>query len=251
MPRVSRKSLQCDFVHVMVQGINKEYIFENECDKKHYLRYIFEYKQQFEVELIAYCIMDNHAHLLLYAPQVENLGKYMKKCNEKFSNYYNKKLGRVGVLFRNRYQSEALYDDIYVKNCIKYIHNNPVKAGMVAQAKDYPFSSYNDFVLKRRSGVNFVLERYKKRFDLNELVELSNRKVFIDIEEDKRHITNDDKINTGILDFLESYKTNLVTIISDKKMIKNLIGYLISEYHIQRKEVLAFFGITRYLYNCM
>ena len=130
MPRYPRNYIKTCFFHVITQGIEKTYIFESEEDIEFYLVKMYSLNQECEIKIIAYCIMNNHAHILLETSKVENLAKFMQRLNTAYAKYYNKKYSRVGYVFRNRYRSEGIYNEKYLYNCIKYIHYNPVKAGM-------------------------------------------------------------------------------------------------------------------------
>ena len=143
MPRIAReKSVSC-FYHVMVQGINKEYISDKELYMKKYKQLVI---QKLKVKLLAYCIMNNHVHMLVYAEDSMNLGKYMQKLNTSYSMFYNKVKNRVGHVFRNRYNSQSILNQSHLYNCLVYIHNNPVRAGIVNRPDEYKYSSYNDFI---------------------------------------------------------------------------------------------------------
>ena len=146
MPRIARKDLQSSFLHVMIQVINKEYIFNNENYIRMFLNIFNKYKNKYNFTLIAYCIMNNHAHFLMHSEDINEIGKFMHKVNLIYTMKYNELENRTGVLFRNRYKVEPIYDKKHLLNCIKYIHNNPVDAGMVKKCEDYQFSSYKDYV---------------------------------------------------------------------------------------------------------
>ena len=81
MARVARKDFSTSFFHVMVQGINKEYIFNEEKLKDKYLELITKYEKEYNVEILAYCIMDNHVHLLIYTEDIKQMSKYMHRVN--------------------------------------------------------------------------------------------------------------------------------------------------------------------------
>lgn len=146
MPRISRNSLNSNFFHVTVQGINKEHIFYNNSYKDFYIYKMLSNLNRFNVTLISYCIMNNHAHLLLYSEEISNLSRYMKSLNTSYSIFYNHSENRVGYVFRNRFSSQPITNYFYLFNCIRYIHDNPVKAGIVDHAYNYKFSSYNDYM---------------------------------------------------------------------------------------------------------
>ena len=85
MSRIARKNLGTSFFHVMVQGINKEFIFENDRYKNRYLQLVQKNLNSEEINMVAFCIMSNHAHLLMEVKEVENLSKYMQKVNSVYA----------------------------------------------------------------------------------------------------------------------------------------------------------------------
>ena len=88
----------------MVQGINKEYIFKTNEEKNKYLELLKKYYLEFEIDIIAYCIMDNHAHMLLYSEKIQNISNFMRQINSIYAMHYNKKKDRVGYVYRNRFE---------------------------------------------------------------------------------------------------------------------------------------------------
>jgi len=145
IPRKARKDIETPFLHIMVQGVNREYIFESSGHIELYLKLFNKNIKAYNLTLMAYCIMNNHAHFLMYVEDIKELGKFIQKCNLQYAQKYNREKHRVGVLFRNRYQTEPINNIKYLINCIKYIHQNPVKAKMVSRCEDYKYSSYNDY----------------------------------------------------------------------------------------------------------
>lgn len=148
MPRKSRKLLDGKICHHIVQGINKEYVFQEDEDKKKYLNLLRKYYKDYEIDIICYCIMDNHVHLILYSSNIENISAFMRKVNSIYAMYYNKKYNRVGYVFRNRFKSILILTRKQLCICIKYIHMNPVKANIVKNENEYKYSSYNDYLNK-------------------------------------------------------------------------------------------------------
>lgn len=148
MPRRARESLSTSFFHVIVQGLNKEYIFEKDVFKDKYFKLLKNVYNKYELDIIAYVIMSNHAHLLIHSEMIQNLSRFMKEVNEGYARYYNYKSNRTGYVFKNRYLSEAITNQRYLLNCMVYIHNNPVKANLVKKCEDYKYSSYNDYLSK-------------------------------------------------------------------------------------------------------
>ena len=145
MARISRKCLNEKYYHIMVQGINKEYIFKWKTQKSKFKNLIFEKAKLNNVVIISYCIMDNHTHLLLKTEKISQVSKMMQQINTSYGKYYNKVKNRVGYVFRDRYRAEPIFNQTHLENCIRYIHENPVKAYIVSKCEDYEFSSYNDY----------------------------------------------------------------------------------------------------------
>ena len=148
MPRTSRKSLGSNFFHVIVQGIKKEYIFNKNIYIEKYLHLLKEKTSSYSTKIISYCIMNNHAHILFYSENIQELSSIMKAINTSYALFYNKCENRVGYVFRDRFVSEPILNEKYLQNCIAYIHNNPVKAKMVKSSSQYKSSSYNDYIYK-------------------------------------------------------------------------------------------------------
>ena len=147
--RRARRDINSHFVHIIVQGIEKQYIFEKEIFKQKYLSLLKENIEEYEIKLIAYTIMDNHAHICIYFENIQNVSKFMHKVNSLFASYYNFIQKRVGYLFRNRYYTQEVQDRQQLYNVISYIHNNPLKANMIKKLEEYKYSSYNQFKNKK------------------------------------------------------------------------------------------------------
>ena len=198
MPRFPRNYLKTSFFHVMSQGINKNFIFEDSIDIKFYIKNMYEIKDKYNVKIIAYCIMNNHVHMLLETAGVENSSKYMHCLNTRFGQYYNKKYKRVGYVFRDRYKAEGIYSEKQLYNCIKYIYDNPVKAEICKKPEEYKFSNY-------------------KKIDFIDDEEY----VFIDVEEDKEIIC--EKL---VKEFLNKKKMKMEEVRENKAELKKLIKIL-------------------------
>ena len=143
--RMKKENTNTHFFHIMIQGINKEFIFHDENDKKKYIKIMKDTKETNNIMILSYCIMNNHAHILIYEKNIENLSKYMHKVNLIYAKYYNKRHNRVGYVFRDRYKMQPIYSEKHLQSCVRYIHNNPVKAKMCKKASEYKYSScYNN-----------------------------------------------------------------------------------------------------------
>ncbi|MCL1972928.1 MAG: transposase [Endomicrobia bacterium] len=163
MARMARKNLDGKYFHIMVQGIAQENIFLNDNAKGYYLSCLQKFKSKKPVGIFAFCVMDNHAHLLLSAENVAVIAAYMKIVNSEYARYYNNENNRIGYVFRDRFKSEVIQDEKYLLSCLAYIHNNPAKAGIVKKSEDYRFSSYTNYLTKR-GIVDF--DEAKKYYDI-------------------------------------------------------------------------------------
>ena len=146
MPRIARKRLNSQIFHIMVQGINKEYIFDTKNNIEKYKKIIIEKAEEHNVNFLSYCVMSNHSHLLTHCENYQDVSKLMQRINTTYSKYYNKINNRVGYVFRDRYKVQEIMDIEQLYNCLRYIHNNPVKANMCNSMSEYKYSSYNEIL---------------------------------------------------------------------------------------------------------
>jgi REP element-mobilizing transposase RayT len=132
------------FYHVMHRGNAGGAIFSSERDREKLLEYFSKAAERYAIKIHTYCLMTNHYHLLIETPQ-PNLSQAVKWINVSYAAYFNRKRSRNGHLFQGRFKAVLVDAEGYLKNLSRYIHLNPVRAGMVAQCKDYPWSSYPGF----------------------------------------------------------------------------------------------------------
>jgi REP element-mobilizing transposase RayT len=129
----------------MMRGINKDKIFIESRNKKFAEELMGTLFKEREVQIISYCIMDNHLHLILKG-ELEDISFALKKINTRFAMRINKELKRVGHVFQDRFKSEVIHNDQHLLQAIRYVHNNPKKAKMISNQKDYPWSSYRSYI---------------------------------------------------------------------------------------------------------
>jgi REP element-mobilizing transposase RayT len=128
----------------MIRGINRQNIFECDEDYRRFLVMLAETKASSSFELWGFCLMSNHVHLLLKVTY-ENLGMVMKRVAGRYAMWFNYKYDRVGALFQDRFKSEVVHDERYLFAVLRYIHQNPLRAGLVRRVGDYVWSSYGDY----------------------------------------------------------------------------------------------------------
>lgn len=150
MPRTARKKSLTGIYHVMLRGINRQQIFEDDEDCEKYLQTISDCKAISGFELYGYCLMGNHVHLLLKEGK-ESLDLIFKRIGARYVYWYNWKYKRCGHLFQDRYKSEAIESTPYFTVVLRYIHQNPLKAGLCKSLEEYRWSSYVEYV--QRSGI--------------------------------------------------------------------------------------------------
>ena len=239
MHRMPRNIHENGFFHIMVQGINKCYIFDKNIDKEYYLSLLFKYKEKFKIMLLAYCIMDNHAHLLIFTNDINELSEYMRIINSKFAINYNAANNRVGYVFRDRFKSQYIKKNDYLLKCLNYIHMNPVKAGMVKNPEEYKYSSYNNYIQKEGNVNDSILKKIFKNPNnyLNEFTSISNEEIEVmDVDRDEKNfeivVKKYLRLKNITIDELKKNKLKLYDfcnyMIIEKKYKQNKIAKLIN-----------------------
>lgn len=155
MPRRARSYYLSNFYHIIVQGDEKKFIFQKNKYKDKYIYLLKRNAFRNDVYIIAYCVMDNHVHILIHSNERERISKMMLQCGTAYGSFFSKERSKIGHVFRDRYKSEPIWDQNHLINCIKYIHENPVKAGVVENCSEYLYSSYNEFIGKTEVYENF------------------------------------------------------------------------------------------------
>ena len=196
MPRVAKIKSHSETYHITMRGINRQTVFENEEDCERFIQTIQRYKEVSEYKVYAYCLMGNHLHLLLKEGK-EPLKTVMRRICGSYVFWYNRKYGRVGYLFQDRYKSEPVEDDKYFLTVLRYIFQNPIRAGIVTKIQNYKWTNYIDFIEKiNQTEIDFVLnifntDREKAIRSFIEYINKENDDKCLDISE-KRGLTDDD-----------------------------------------------------------
>jgi len=166
MAREARRFSISGYLHVIIRGIGKQLLFEEPADNLFFLSILKRFSRETKVTVCAYCLMDNHVHLLLYDTE-KQIPLLMKKLGVRYSAYYNEKYERTGHLFQDRYKSEPVDDNGYLVRVFRYILKNPEKAG-ICSASSYRWSSYglyaDDSSFVDTSGIEPLIGS-KKEYD--------------------------------------------------------------------------------------
>ncbi len=145
MPRSARRISPTNYYHIMMRGNNREDIFAQKEEKRYFLNLLHKVATDQGLGIAAYCVMSNHVHILVEA-ELPALSNAMRRLNVVFAMYYNNQKQRVGHVFQDRFKSQMITDEVYLLRCMRYIHNNPVKAQIVASPEHYTYSSFQEYL---------------------------------------------------------------------------------------------------------
>ena len=145
MPRQARKQSQSGIYHLIIRGINKQVILEDDEDREKFMWCLQYYKEVSQYTIYGYCLMDNHIHLLIKEGK-DLISKAMKRIGVSYVSWFNRKYGRCGHLFQDRFKSEAVETDEYFLMVLRYIHQNPIKTGEGQKMETYQWGSYREYL---------------------------------------------------------------------------------------------------------
>jgi REP element-mobilizing transposase RayT len=186
MARPLRISYPGAFYHVTSRGNEQKGIFKSQRDREKFIEYLESAVKRYDAVIHAYCLMDNHYHLLLETPS-GNLSRIMAHINGAYTTYFNVKRERFGHLFQGRYKAILIEADEYAKELSRYIHLNPVRAKMVNLPEEYEWSSYSYYIGKKKSPewlkIDFILGYFEKKLSAAQ----KRYKEFVGIMIDKQY----------------------------------------------------------------
>lgn len=133
------------FYHVSSRGNEQKDVFKSQKDREKFLEYLGSATERYGAVIHAYCLMSNHYHLLLETP-AGNLSQIMRHINGAYTTYFNVKRKRAGHLFQGRYKAILVEFDEYALELTRYIHLNPVRAGIIVRPEEYRWSSYRSYI---------------------------------------------------------------------------------------------------------
>lgn len=153
MPRKARIIKPGATYHIYQRGNNKLHIFSNSRHKEFFLKQIREFNKIYDFQLLAYVVMNNHYHLLLKTNTVQ-IDKIMFSIYNVTAKYLNRELERTGHIFEGRYGSRLVENELYLIWLLRYIHRNPVRAGLCKSVDEYKWSSHVFYVSPINKFVN-------------------------------------------------------------------------------------------------
>lgn len=145
MARLPRLTLPGYPHHIIQRGNNRQAIFATTADYQTLLDLLQENAKKFDVAVHAYVLMSNHFHVLATPHTADGLAQMMQAVGRRYVRYFNDSQHRSGTLWEGRYKSTLIQTERYLLACMVYIDLNPVRAGLVAQARDYPWSSHGHY----------------------------------------------------------------------------------------------------------
>lgn len=176
-----------------MRGINRQILFEDEGDCIKFIQVLERYKDICKYKLYAYCLMNNHLHLLL-REGTEPLETVMRRICGSYVFWYNKKYDRIGYLFQDRFKSEPVEDDVYFLTVLRYVFQNPVKAGLTNRVKNYKWTNYRDYI------------------DRNKVIKLTDTDFVLDIF----NSTNSQEAVNGLIEFIDKENSDECLDIAEK-----------------------------------
>lgn len=159
MARLQRKYSNTGYYHVMLRGNERKKIFRDSQDRLKFISILEKKQSETDLSFYAYCLMDNHIHLILRENNNE-ISLIMKGIATSYAMYFNIKYGRVGHVFQDRFKSEAVEDERYLMAVIRYVHFNPIKACMVERPENYRWSSYQWYMKPEAEEAKFMDIKY-------------------------------------------------------------------------------------------
>ena len=161
MPRRAREKSSSGIYHVMMRGVGRQNLFYDAEDKEKFIETLIRFKRLCGYMILGYCLMSNHIHLLI-KEHLETISQIMKRIGVSYVYWHNRKYDRYGHLFQGRFKSEIVEDDRYLLVVLRYIHQNPVKAGIVKDVDGYRWSSYSEYTGGKPllTDTDFVLDLF-------------------------------------------------------------------------------------------
>ena len=168
MTRILRTYSHSRIYHIILKGIDNQDIFYDDQDRRVFLNNILKTKKEFNYNVYAYCLMDNHVHMIIKSEK-EFLSKSMQSLMIRYVQYFNKKYKRTGTLVQNRFKSKNIENQRYFLEVCRYIHRNPENAKM-AKTQEYEWSSYKEYLGKEKIIDKSVLLHYLDN-DINKFIQ--------------------------------------------------------------------------------
>lgn len=248
MSRKNRTPSSSGIYHVMLRSVNQQIIFEEDADYQKFLFILSDCKEKHDIDIYAYCLMNNHIHLLVRA-DLEELAIFFRRFGSRFVHWYNAKYQRYGHLFQDRFHSKPVEDERYYLATLIYIHNNPVKAGICRVPSEYRWSSNNAFYGAKDPLINldFSIQIATSIKELQRLFATSedhfdlNDDADYEYAEAKSYVTDEDAIE--MFKSLTGYSSTF-DITSIPKATRDEIVRTLKDNNLSTKQISRLLGIS-------
>lgn len=153
MPRQARLDAPGTLHHLMIRGIEGRKIFENDRDRSEFISRIAQLVEATGIRVLAWVLMSNHAHLLVLSG-TKGISFFMRRLLTGYALNYDRRHGRTGHLFQNRYKSIVCEEELYLLELVRYVHPNPLRAREVESLEEleqYPWSGHSVLVGRKEN----------------------------------------------------------------------------------------------------
>lgn len=232
-----------------MRGINRQTIFTTEDEYARFICTLGRYKKQCGFEIYAYCLMPNHLHILIRVG-TEPLAQIMRRICGSYVYWYNKRHDRIGNLFQDRFRSEAVEDDSYFLTVLRYIHQNPVKAGLCQNIEEYPWSSVREYtepgiIVDRSFGLGFFEpDSAQSGSNLLKFCRQVTDDRCLDVDVDEKHQVPDHVAESTILRVCHiASPDHLVQM--NREIRDTYVRMLKTEYHLSVRQIARITGLNR------
>ena len=197
MARKPREKSNSGIYHIILRGINRQSIFEDDEDRQKLIEVLAKSKEMSQCRIFAYCLMDNHVHILLQEIE-ESISMTIQRFSSSYVIWYNGKHERCGHLFQERFKSEAVETDSYFLTVLRYIHQNPIKAKIVKDVANYKWSSYSEYTGSRQIiDKEYALNMFSDKLDeavvrFVKFLREANEDICLEIPGIKVNVSDDD-----------------------------------------------------------
>nr|WP_312576573.1 transposase [Sedimentibacter sp.] len=242
MAREARRLSETGIYHVIFRGVNRYDIFEEDKDYEKILEIISDLKEMMKLEIYAYCLMSNHVHILVKEANIGDISIIMQRMLTRYAGWYNRKYGRSGILISNRFKSEPVESDEYLLTLARYIHQNPVKAGISTGVDEYKWSSFKEYSGQGElTDTYFLLSLLDKECFIKFNNEVENMEFELNFKSNKK---DDSYIRNRIKEVLngdDSFKLGQFP----KEERDRIISYLKNEEKFSIRQIERATGISR------
>lgn len=240
MTRVARGAIfgNCKHFHILTDGLPALEVFSEPNMKNFYLATVEEKAHDTNVSVLAYCVMQNHSHLIVTSADTSNISEFMRRVNTTYAKFFNRIKGRSGYVFNGRYESDCLNDNDEILAAINFVHNNPLKAHVAVTSAGYLYSSAKDY-LNKLSFIDYV--ELKKLF--KKIPELTSFGAAFDYKFKEAKPYED--CDAVLLDLIKRFSITDKLALQDPELLKTMIYELQTRSGVSLRDVAVLLGVDR------